>query len=152
MINKVILVGRITKDPELRFVNVDIPLVKFVLAVNRNYVNSSGIKEVDFIRCSVWNKQAENLAKYISKGTMLGIEGSIRVTTSEVNNQKQFFVDVHCDNIQFLESKNKRDSNQSNYYDDEYKKTEDKNYSHQNNEHSSNDKKLIIDNNEDLPF
>ncbi|KXT29411.1 single-stranded DNA-binding family protein [Candidatus Phytoplasma oryzae] len=106
MINKVILVGRITKDPELRFVNGDIPLVRFSLAVDRNFSNSSGEKETDFIRCVVWRKQAENLVKYISKGALLGIEGSIRINSFEnEHNQKQSITEITCSLVRFLESK-----------------------------------------------
>ncbi|WEK82590.1 MAG: single-stranded DNA-binding protein [Candidatus Phytoplasma pruni] len=75
MINKVILVGRITKDPEIYFVNGNIPLVRFILAVNRNFINKNGNSEADFISCVVWNKQAENLAKYVVKGSLIGVEG-----------------------------------------------------------------------------
>ncbi len=81
MINKVILVGRITKDPELNFINGNIPLVRFILAVNRNFINDKGDKEADFIRCTVWNKQAENLFKFVTKGILIGVEGRIKVNT-----------------------------------------------------------------------
>ncbi|MDV3167908.1 MAG: single-stranded DNA-binding protein [Candidatus Phytoplasma stylosanthis] len=143
MINRVILVGRITKDPELRFINNDTPLVKFVLAVNRNYIGTSGQRETDFIRCSVWNKQAENLAKYISKGALLGIEGSIRVSTYESNNQKQFLTEINCDSVQFLESK-KNSNKVNNMFDNNPNETQDE----------ENNKEIITINNldEDLPF
>lgn len=106
MINRVILVGRITKDPELRFVSVDIPMVRFSLAINRNFVNKDGNREVDFVNCIVWRKQAENLTKYISKGALLGVEGSVR--TSSYDNEegvKKYVTEILCDNIKFLESK-----------------------------------------------
>jgi len=138
MINKVILVGRITKDPELRFINGDVPLVRFVLAVNRNFNNKSGEREADFISCTVWNKQAENLAKYITKGSMLGVEGSIRINVSENNNQKQYFTEVKCDSIQFLEPK----KNNSNFQKED-------NYNQKNNE---NQVTRLSDDDEDLPF
>ncbi|MGI3136061.1 MAG: single-stranded DNA-binding protein [Candidatus Phytoplasma vitis] len=138
MINKVILVGRITKDPELRFINGDVPLVKFILAVNRNFNNKSGEREADFINCTVWNKQAENLAKYITKGSMLGVEGSIRINISENNNQKQYFTEVKCDSIQFLEPK----KNNSNFQKED-------NYNQKNNE---NQDTKLSDDDEDLPF
>ncbi|WAN63050.1 Single-stranded DNA-binding protein [Candidatus Phytoplasma rubi] len=138
MINKVILVGRITKDPELRFINGDVPLVRFVLAVNRNFNNKSGERETDFISCTVWNKQAENLVKYITKGSMLGIEGSIRINISENNNQKQYFTEVKCDSIQFLEPK----KNNSNFQKED-------NYNQKNNE---NQDTSLFDDDEDLPF
>ncbi|MGM1459015.1 MAG: single-stranded DNA-binding protein [Columbia Basin potato purple top phytoplasma] len=146
MINRVILVGRITKDPELRFIQGDIPLVNFTLAVNRNFTNKSGVKEVDFIRCSLWNKQAENLAKYVLKGALLGVEGSIRVTSSENNNQKQFFTEVKCDSVQFLSNKNNSSNNNNDYYSNQ-----DHNNMNVDENHTQN-QKLIIDNEEELPF
>ncbi|WEK82777.1 MAG: single-stranded DNA-binding protein [Candidatus Phytoplasma pruni] len=115
MINKVVLVGRITKDPELRFVNGDIPLVRFNLAVNRSFTNSEGVRETDFIRCVVWNKQAENLAKYITKGALIGIEGKIKTSVFDNGtDKKQFTTEIQCDSIQFLESRKKKD-NDSDY-------------------------------------
>ncbi|WBL31502.1 single-stranded DNA-binding protein [Candidatus Phytoplasma sacchari] len=115
MINKVILVGRITKEPELRFVNEDIPLVRFTLAVDRNFVNSLGNKETDFIRCVIWRKQAENLARYVSQGALLGVEGNIRVNSFEnENNQKQYITEISCISVYFLESKKNRIKQESN--------------------------------------
>ncbi|WP_341266718.1 single-stranded DNA-binding protein [Candidatus Phytoplasma fraxini] len=147
MINKVILVGRITKDPELIFINGDIPLVKFVLAVNRKFTNKAGVKEADFINCSVWNKNAENLAKYVVKGSLLGVEGSIRISNYEDNNQKKFWTEVSCENIQFLDSKKNNLKN-----DNEYIDIRNQNETNQNtNENKANDQ-LMIGNEEDLPF
>ncbi|MBP3059233.1 single-stranded DNA-binding protein [Texas Phoenix palm phytoplasma] len=107
MINFVCLTGRITKDPELVLVNGNIPLVNFTLAVNRNFKNSSGIYETDFIRCVAWRQQAETLCKYITKGSLIGIEGNIRVSNYDniENNQKQFVTKINCNSIHFLEFK-----------------------------------------------
>nr|AIY62696.1 single-stranded DNA-binding protein ['Populus nigra' stolbur phytoplasma]AIY62697.1 single-stranded DNA-binding protein ['Populus nigra' stolbur phytoplasma] len=113
MINKVILVGRITKDPELKNTNSDTYFVKFTLAVNR-IVSVSSEKKTDFITCTVFGKQAENLEKYISKGALLGVEGSIRVETWEKDGETQWQTSVICNNVQFLESK----KNPRNYYDE----------------------------------
>ncbi len=111
MINRAVLVGRITKDPELRFVNGDIPLVRFNLAVNRTFTNSEGVRETDFIRCVVWNKQAENLAKYITKGALIGVEGKIRTSVFDNGtDKKQFTTEIQCDSIQFLESRKNKDN------------------------------------------
>ncbi|MEZ0180118.1 single-stranded DNA-binding protein ['Camptotheca acuminata' phytoplasma] len=147
MINRVILVGRITKDPELIFVRGDVPLVKFTLAVNRNFTNASGVREADFIRCSVWNKQAENLAKYILKGALLGVEGSIRVNTFEKDNQKQFITEVNCEIIQFLESK--KDNSKFNTNDNTENTNSQKNYNlnKQNKDHEE----TMFDE-DDMPF
>ncbi|WP_349402078.1 single-stranded DNA-binding protein [Candidatus Phytoplasma solani] len=105
MINKVILVGRITKDPELKTHNSDTSYVKFTLAVNRFFSNQEENKKTDFINCIVWRKQAENLSRYISKGNLLGIEGSIRVEKWEKDGKTNWTTEVSCSNIHFLESK-----------------------------------------------
>lgn len=121
MINKVILVGRITKDPELVFTNGDIPLVRFTLAVNRNFNSSTGTKETDFILCVAWRRQAENLAKYISKGSLLGVEGSIRVNSyDDESGQKKFITQVSCDFVQFLESKKDNQKFENNDFSNNY--------------------------------
>ncbi|MBP5835765.1 single-stranded DNA-binding protein [Candidatus Phytoplasma meliae] len=119
MINKVILVGRITKIPELKFHNGDIGYVKFTLAVNRNFGTSDEEKKTDFINCIVWRKQAENLNRYVSKGALLGIEGSIRVEKWEKDGRTNWSTEVSCSNIHFLEpkkrSENEYDSHETSY-------------------------------------
>ncbi|WP_155485291.1 single-stranded DNA-binding protein, partial [Paraclostridium sordellii] len=76
--NHVVLVGRLTRDPELRFTPGDgIPIVNFTLAINRPYKNKNGENEADFIFIEAWNKQAENIAKYCMKGSLVGVEGSL---------------------------------------------------------------------------
>ncbi|KOR75231.1 putative single-strand DNA-binding protein [Candidatus Phytoplasma pruni] len=109
MINKVILVGRITKDPELYFINGNIPLVRFILAVNRNFINNEGDKEADFIRCVVWNKIAENLFKYVVKGSLIGVEGRIKVNVIDKDKEeKKFITEVQCQSIQYLDFKKEK--------------------------------------------
>ncbi|WEK82694.1 MAG: single-stranded DNA-binding protein [Candidatus Phytoplasma pruni] len=109
MINKVILVGRITKDPEIYFVNGNIPLVRFILAVNRNFINKNENSEADFISCVVWNKQAENLAKYVVKGSLIGVEGRIKVNAiNKDKEEKKFITQVECQSIQYLDFKKEK--------------------------------------------
>ena len=115
--NRVILVGRITKDPELKNRNDGSPFVQFSIAVNRTYQNRQGQRETDFINCVVFNKQAENLAKYIRKGALIGVEG--RLTTNSYTDQNgnaRTSTDVLCDNISFLS--NAQQNNNNSAYDD----------------------------------
>jgi single-strand DNA-binding protein len=105
MINRVILVGRITKDPEKKETQSNIAVVSFTLAVNRQFTDSSGERQADFIQCVVWRKQAENLARFIKKGALLGIEGRIQTRTYEVEGVTRYVTEVVCDSVQFLESK-----------------------------------------------
>ncbi|MDV3170547.1 MAG: single-stranded DNA-binding protein, partial [Candidatus Phytoplasma australasiaticum] len=79
MLNRVFLIGRITKDPEIRFTKeTNVPYVIFHLIIDRGYTNQEGKKESDLIRCIAWDKQAESLTRYITKGSLLAIEGRVR--------------------------------------------------------------------------
>mgnify|MGYP000885812030 CR=1 FL=1 len=105
MINRVVLVGRITRDPELRYTQSNIAVVSFTLAVNRMFADQSGERQADFIQCVVWRKQAENLARYVSKGALLGVEGRIQTRTYESDQGTRYITEVVCDSVQFLESR-----------------------------------------------
>lgn len=104
--NKVILVGRICSEIELRYTSTNIPVATFSLAVNRKHTNASGEREADFINVVVWRKQAENLKDYMNKGSRIGLEGSIQTRSYEDNNgQKRYITEVVAESIEFLESK-----------------------------------------------
>ncbi len=103
--NKVLLIGRITRDPELRYTSSNIPSVRFTLAVNRPFENQNGERETDFINIVVWRKQAENVKKYVSKGSLVAVEGRIQTGSYEKDGQRIYTTDVVADNVQFLESK-----------------------------------------------
>lgn len=105
MMNRVILVGRITKEPEIKYTQSNIPVVSFTLAINRQFSDQSGEKQADFVQCVVWRKQAENLAKFVKKGALLGVEGRIQTRNYEAENGTRYVTEVVCDSIQFLESK-----------------------------------------------
>ncbi len=103
--NKVILIGRLTKDPELRRTPTDVSVVQFTIAVNRAY-QQNGEKQADFINCVAWRNQAENLAKYIKKGGQIAVEGSIQTRSyDDPNGVRKFVTEVICNQITFLESK-----------------------------------------------
>lgn len=110
MMNRVILVGRITKDPELKYTQTSVAFVNFTLAVNRTYLDQSGERQADFVNCIAWRKQAENLARYMNKGALLGVEGRIQTRTYEVNNETRFITEVVCDSVTFLETKSEGES------------------------------------------
>lgn len=118
MINRVVLVGRLTKDPELRYTPSGIATCRFQVAVNRTFQNQQGEREADFISCLVWRKQAENLANYMKKGSLIGLEGRIQTGSYEGQEGKRVYTtDVVADSIQFLEPKNNTGDSQhsSNY-------------------------------------
>lgn len=107
--NKVVLTGRLVKDPELRRTNTDIAVVQFTIAVNRRFVGQDGQRQADFINCVAWRQQAENLAKYMRKGSLIGVEGQIQTRTyDDPNGQRRYITEVICDNIEFLETKGAR--------------------------------------------
>lgn len=106
MINRTILIGRMTKDPELRRTGQGNAVASFNLAVNRNFKSNDGQQEADFIPCVCWNKLAENIDTYCSKGSLVGVEGSLRSRNYENSQgQKVFVVELLCDSVQFLETK-----------------------------------------------
>lgn len=107
MINRVILVGRLTKDPDLKYTPSGAAVARFTLAVNRTFSNAAGEKEADFINCTVWRKQAENTANFMKKGSLAGVEGRIQTGSYEGQDGKRVYkTEVVCDSVQFLEPKN----------------------------------------------
>lgn len=106
MINNVTLVGRLTKDPDLRYTSNGTGVATFTIAVNRNFTNQAGEREADFIECVIWRKPAEILANYARKVTLLGVNGRIQ-TRSYDNQQRQrvYVTEVVADSIQLLESR-----------------------------------------------
>lgn len=113
MINNVVLVGRLTKDPDLKYTGNGTAVATFTLAVNRNFTNQSGEREADFISCVIWRKPAETLANYAKKGVLIGVTGRIQTRSYENQQaQKVYVTEVIADNFQLLESK-KADSSQN---------------------------------------
>lgn len=111
--NKVFLIGRLTKDPELRYTSSNIATASFSIAVNRNFTNQNGEREADFINIVVWRKQAENVKNYLSKGSQVAIDGRIQTRSYDgQDGQKRYVTEVIADNVQFLDSKGST-SNQS---------------------------------------
>ena len=114
MINRVVLIGRLTKDPELRRTAQGDAVTSFTLAVNRNFTSSDGQQQADFINCVVWKKSAEIVEKYCSKGSLVGVEGRIQTRSYDNSQgQKVYVVEVICDSVQFLETRAARERAQS---------------------------------------
>ncbi|GAB3053907.1 single-stranded DNA-binding protein [Virgibacillus ainsalahensis] len=106
MLNRVVLVGRLTKDPDLRYTPNGVAVANFTIAVNRPFSNQQGNREADFINCVVWRRPAENLANYMRKGSMIGVDGRVQTRTFEGQDGKTVFVtEIVADSVQFLESK-----------------------------------------------
>lgn len=114
MINRVVLVGRLTKDPEFRTTPSGVSIANFTLAVNRTFTNAQGEREADFINVVVFRKQAENVNNYLSKGSLAGVDGRIQSRSYDNNEGKRVFVtEVVADSVQFLEPKGNGSNNVS---------------------------------------
>lgn len=114
MINNVVLVGRLTRDPKLRYTPSNVAVATFSLAVNRNFKNQAGDYEADFISCIMWRQQAENFANWLKKGALVGITGRIQ-TRSYDNQQGQrvYVTEVVAESFQILEKKDNAANNAS---------------------------------------
>lgn len=106
MINNVVLVGRLTKDMDLRYTSSGTAVGSFTLAVNRNFTNPNGKREADFVNCVIWRKPAETMANYTRKGTLVGIVGRIQTRFYDnAQGQRVYVTEVVCERYQLLESK-----------------------------------------------
>ncbi|MDG3099646.1 single-stranded DNA-binding protein [Streptococcus suis] len=114
MINNVVLVGRMTKDAELRYTPSNVAVATFTLAVNRNRKNENGERETDFINVVIWRQQAENLANWAKKGALIGVTGRIQ-TRSYDNQQGQrvYVTEVVAESFQLLESRGQQNQSGS---------------------------------------
>jgi len=118
-INRVILVGRLTKDPELRYTPNGVPVATFTLAVNRPFKNQEGETEADFISCVVWRRPAENVANFLKKGSLAGVDGRIQTRNYEGQDGKRVYVtEVLAESVQFLEPKGSSSSSEQKHDND----------------------------------
>ena len=115
MLNRVVLIGRLTKDPELRHTQNGHAVANFDLAVDRPFTGQDGEKETDFIRINVWRKQAENAANYLQKGSMAAVEGRLQIRSyQDKEGIKRKAAEVVADNVRFLDGK-KQQEEQDNF-------------------------------------
>jgi single-strand DNA-binding protein len=103
MLNKVVLIGRLVKDPELRNTQSGKAVANFIIAVDRPYVADSGEREADFIPIVAWNKTAENIVKYLGKGRLIAVAGRIQVRNYEKDNVRHYVTEVIADDVRFLD-------------------------------------------------
>ena len=114
MINNVVLVGRLTRDPELRYTPSNVAVATFSLAVNRNFKNQAGDREADFISCIMWRQQAENFANWLKKGSLVGITGRIQSRSYDnQQGQRVYVTEVVAESFQILEKKDNSANNAS---------------------------------------
>ncbi|HDT6323534.1 TPA: single-stranded DNA-binding protein [Staphylococcus aureus] len=152
MLNRTVLVGRLTKDPELRSTPNGVNVGTFTLAVNRTFTNAQGEREADFINVVVFKKQAENVKNYLSKGSLAGVDG--RLQTRSYDNkegQRVFVTEVVADSVQFLEPKNNNQQQNNNYQQQHNSYNAPQNRQQQNNPFANANSPIEIDDNS-LPF
>ena len=118
--NRVVLIGRLTRDPELRYTGNNTPVASFSLAVNRNFTNQQGEREADFFNITVWRKQAENVKNYLSQGSQVAVEGRLQTRNYEdKDGQKRYVTEVVADNVEFLGSKNSSNNSSNGSHNEE---------------------------------
>lgn len=154
MINRVVLVGRLTRDPELKYTQSGIAVVRFTLAVNRTFKNANGEQEADFINCVAWRKQAENTANFLKKGSLAGIDGRIQTSSFDgKDGNRVFMTEVVADSVQFLEPRSAQDSpnSGSNYQGEQiYGQQTQKKYGQNRTSPNYESRIEVVD--DDLPF
>lgn len=143
MINRVVLVGRITKDVDLRATSGNVSVTQFTVAVNRQFTSQNGERQADFIQCVAWRNQAEFMKNYVKKGALIGVEGRIQTRQYEdKDGQTRYVTEVQVDSIQLLESRG--DATKPNEYEEKPGKNQD------NDDFYETSKKLAAE--DDLPF
>ncbi|MGN1338622.1 MAG: single-stranded DNA-binding protein [Candidatus Coprovivens sp.] len=104
--NKAIIIGRLTRDPEMRTTTSGLNSTTFTVAVSRNYTNQNGERDTDFINCVAWRKQAENISKYCTKGSQVAVEGRIQTRSYDAQDgTKRYVTEIIADNVTFLSGK-----------------------------------------------
>lgn len=126
MINRSVLTGRLTKDPELRYTSSNIAVTKFTIAVDRMFTDNSGERSTDYIQIVCWRKQAENVTKFCRKGSLVGVDGRIQTGSyDDKNDVRHYTTEVVADSVSFLEPKKQGNEAQEEAYE-HYKKNEEK--------------------------
>lgn len=150
MLNRVILVGRLTKDPELRYTPSGVAVATFTLAVNRPFSNQQGEREADFINCVVWRKPAENVANYLKKGSLAGVDGRLQSRSYDNNEGRRVFVtEVVAESVRFLEPKGNQSRNENKQGQQQ---PSNQSYGGFNDDPFANDGQPIDISDDDLPF
>ncbi|CAM3075813.1 single-stranded DNA-binding protein [Paenibacillus sediminis] len=156
MLNRVILIGRLTRDPELRYTPSGVAVTQFTLAVDRPFTGQGGEREADFIPVVTWRQLAETCANYLRKGRLTAVEGRIQVRNYENNEGKRVYVtEVIADNVRFLESSNREGSSGGMREESPFGgggESRNNNFSRSNQDPFSDDGKPIDISDDDLPF
>ena len=143
LLNHVVLIGRLVRDPELRYTSNGTPVSNFTLAVERRFANQQGERDVDFIRIVTWRKLAETCAHHLGKGRLVAIEGSIQVRKSEKDGRTYLNTEIIANEVRFLDwPADSKGSSGSNY----------KNNNNNNNNNNNDNNSFDLDDDFDVPF
>lgn len=152
MMNRTILVGRLTTDPTLRYTPTGVPVSNFTLAVNRNFTNQQGEREADFVNIVVYRKPAENVANFLKKGSLAGVDGRLQTRSYESEDGKRVFVvEVNAESVQFLEPKRSEGSSNTNTQQNDQQQRSN-NYTRIDDDPFTNNGQSIDISDDDLPF
>lgn len=114
--NKAIIIGRLTRNPEMRTTTSGTNSTTFTVAVSRNYTGANGERETDFLNCVAWRKQAENIAKYCTKGSQVAVEGRIQTRSYDAQDgTKRYVTEIIADNVTFLGGRGSNVPSEDNY-------------------------------------
>jgi single-strand DNA-binding protein len=153
LLNRIVLIGRLVRDPELRYTSSGTPVSNFTLAVERNYTNKQGEREVDFIKIVTWRKLAETCAQHLGKGRLVAVDGRLQIRKSE--NEKRTYInpEVVAENVRFLDWPNDDGQRQDRGQDQGQSRSKDqesRNNRSQGNKRSKNN--MENDDEFDVPF
>lgn len=152
MINRVVLTGRLTRNPELKTTQNGLSVASFTIAVNRQFTDSQGNRGADFINCVIWRKSAENLCKFTHKGSLIGIDGRLQTRSYDNNNgQKVFVTEVVVDTFSLLEPKNESQTNNAGNTSNGYSNSSNTNAATEPDPFASSGDSISISD-DDLPF
>jgi len=163
MLNHIILIGRLVRDPEMRYTSNGTPVTNFTLAVERSYTNQQGERDVDFIDIVTWRKLAETCAHHLGKGRLVAVDGSLQIRKSENNGRTYVNPEVVASTVRFLDWPNDANNNRNNnssYNNNGYKNQNNNNNNNasnntsnnNNNSNGDNNTNLDIDEDFDVPF
>ncbi len=143
MLNRIVLIGRLVRDPELRYTSNGTPVCNFTLAVERNYTNREGDRDVDFINIVTWRKRAETCAQHLGKGRLVGIDGSLQIRKSESKKDGRTYInpEVVAENVRFLD-----------WPDDDQEQAGKSNLKEEVEEFNNDDDDLDVEDEFDVPF
>lgn len=151
MMNRTILVGRLTADPQLKYTPNGVAVATFTLAVNRAFTNQQGEREADFINVVVWRKPAENVANFLKKGSLAGVDGRIQTRNYEGQDGRRVYItEVLAESVQFLEPKSNSSSNHQNSGRNQNEQSQ--RYSRVDDDPFANSGETIDISDDDMPF